>query len=56
MKWCAQLVRAAIDCFAESETTPDESSKILPSEIKFVITKITKLIKIQEHLWFIMLI
>ena len=56
MKWCAQLVRAAIDCFAESETTPAESSKILPSEIKFVITKITKLIKIQEHLWFIMLI
>ena len=54
MKWGVQLVLTAVDRIAKSTTTLSEFSKILSNGTNFILTEIPKLIKIQEHLWFIM--
>ena len=54
MKWGVQLVLTAVDRIAKSTTTLSEFSKNLSNGTNFILTEIPKLIKIQEHLWFIM--
>ena len=54
MKWGVQLVLTAVDRIAKSTTTLLDFSKILLNGTTFILTEIPKLIKIQEHLWFIM--
>ena len=54
MKWGVQLVLTAVDRIAKSTTTLLDFSEILSNGTTFILTEIPKLIKIQEHLWFIM--